>query len=42
MAGKNPTSAARRRERARCAAIFASPHAAGNVALAAKLAFATT
>ncbi|MCQ8240527.1 hypothetical protein [Rhizosaccharibacter radicis] len=35
-------AAARRRERARCAAIFASPAAAGRPAAAAELAFGTT
>lgn len=42
MKGKSAAASARRRERARCAAIFASPHAARNVALAASLAFKTT
>lgn len=42
MRGNSPVAAARGRERARCAAIFASRHAAKNVALAANLAFNTT
>lgn len=42
MRGRSTAARARRRERARCAAIFACTHAAGNVALAANLAFKTT
>lgn len=42
MRGKSAEASARRRERARCAAIFASDHATGNVQLAATLAFNTT
>ncbi|WP_232476149.1 hypothetical protein [Flavisphingomonas formosensis] len=42
MNGRSAKAAARRRERARCAAIFAHPSAARNVALAASLAFETT
>jgi hypothetical protein len=42
MHGKSAAANARRRERARCAAIFASPQAAGNAALACSLAFETT
>lgn len=41
MRGKSHAARARRRERARCAAIFLSPIAAKNPALAANLAFAT-
>jgi len=41
MRGRSVVARARRRERARCAAIFASPAAARNVALAAHLAFNT-
>jgi len=39
MRGKSAVARARRRERARCAAIFASPAAARNPVLAANLAF---
>jgi hypothetical protein len=42
MHGKSAAAQARRRERARCAAIFATPQAAGNIALACSLAFETT
>jgi hypothetical protein len=42
MRGNSPVAKARRRERARCAAIFSSRHAAKNVAFAAHLAFNTT
>lgn len=42
MRGKGSAARARRRERARCAAIFASPHAARNPQMAAQLAFNTT
>lgn len=42
MRGNSPIAAARRRERARCAAIFASPAAGRNPVLAAKLAFTTS
>ena len=42
MSGTGPRAAARRRERARCAAIFAHPAAGGNPALAASLAFETS
>ena len=41
MRGKSASAAARRRERARCAAIFSSKFAAKNPALAANLAFNT-
>jgi hypothetical protein len=41
MRGKSAAARARRRERARCAAIFASPAAARNPVLAANLAFTT-
>jgi hypothetical protein len=41
MRGRSIVARARRRERARCAAIFACPAAAKNVALAAHLAFNT-
>lgn len=41
MRGNSPLAKARRREQARCAAIFASKAAAGNPALAANLAFKT-
>lgn len=41
MRGNSPIAAARRRERARCAAIFASAAAGRNPVLAAKLAFNT-
>jgi hypothetical protein len=40
--GKSAAATARRRERARCAAIFGSKHAQGRVALAAHFAFNTT
>ena len=39
MRGKGALAQARRRERSRCASILGSPHAAGNVILAANLAF---
>ncbi len=42
MRGKSAVARARRRERARCAAIFGSRHAARNPALAANLAFNTS
>jgi hypothetical protein len=42
MSGKSAAASARRRERNRCSAIFASKHAVNNVALAASLAFETT
>lgn len=42
MRGKSAAASARRRERARCAAIMGSRYAAGNVVLAANLAFNTT
>lgn len=42
MSGRSAAASARRRERARCAAIFASKHAANNIPLAASLAFDTT
>lgn len=42
MSGKSATASARRRERARCAAIFGTTAAARNVQLAATLAFDTT
>jgi hypothetical protein len=42
MSGRSAAASARRRERARCAAIFASKAAAANPALAASLAFETT
>jgi len=42
MRGKSEAASARRRERARCAAIFACRHAARNPVLAANLAFNTT
>lgn len=42
MSGKSAVAAARRRERARCKAIFSHPAAATNLALAASLAFDTT
>ena len=42
MTGRSAKAAARRRERARCSAIFAHKSAAHNVALAASLAFDTT
>lgn len=42
MTGRSVVANARRRERERCAAIFGSRHAAGNIALAASLAFDTT
>ncbi|GGJ14153.1 hypothetical protein [Neoroseomonas lacus] len=42
MRGNSAAAQARRRERARCAAIFASPHAAGRADVAAQLAFHTT
>lgn len=42
MRGNSPAAAARRRERARCAAIFGSKAAARNPVLAAKLAFNTS
>ena len=42
MRGKSAASSARRRERARCAAIFACRAAGGNAALAAHFAFNTT
>ncbi|MGN6528466.1 MAG: hypothetical protein ACTHL8_18915 [Burkholderiaceae bacterium] len=42
MTGDSDVADARRRERARCAAIFACEAAAGNLALAAHLAFNTT
>jgi hypothetical protein len=41
MRGKSATAQARRREQARCAAIFGSKAAAGNPVLAANLAFKT-
>jgi hypothetical protein len=41
MSGKSAAAHARRREQARCAAIFASPAAARNPVLAANLAFKT-
>lgn len=41
MRGNSPAAQARRREQARCAAIFASPAAGKNPALAANLAFKT-
>lgn len=41
MRGNSAAAAARRREQARCAAIFASPAAGKNPVLAAKLAFET-
>lgn len=42
MRGRSAVARARSRERARCAAIFMSRHAAGNPAMAAELAFNTT
>lgn len=42
MTGRSAAANARRRERARCAAIFEHPAAADNVALAASLAFETS
>jgi len=42
MRGSSAAAQARRRERARCEAIFASPHAAGRADVAAQLAFRTT
>ena len=42
MRGKSAVAQARRRERARCAAIFGSRHAANNPVLAASLAFNTS
>lgn len=42
MRGNSAAAQARRRERARCAAIFNDPAAAANVALAASLAFETS
>lgn len=42
MRGNSAAAQARRRERARCEAIFASPHAAGRADVAAQLAFRTT
>lgn len=42
LTGKSAAAQARRRERARCAAIFGCSAAAGNVELAASLAFETT
>lgn len=42
MRGNSACAKARRRERARCAAIFASPAAANNPVLAANLAFQTS
>jgi hypothetical protein len=41
MSGKSTAAKARRRERARCAAIFSSPKAAANLELACSLAFET-
>lgn len=41
MSGSSPVAAARRHERARCAAIFDHPAAASNMVMAANLAFKT-